>query len=110
MPTSIPRLATKVCCLCALQIDRGNKECIHSRYSLHEFLLVLDGLDEYDRDSIGKTQVATLMLDLIRSTRVNKLLSSSLEVPVENAFRGVPGMCLESPTSPDISAYIHSRL
>ncbi|KAM0721527.1 hypothetical protein Q7P37_002452 [Cladosporium fusiforme] len=74
------------------------------------FCFVIDGLDEYDRDSIGKTQLATLMLDLTRSTKVKILLSSRPEVPFENAFRGAPGICLESLTSPDISAYIHSRL
>lgn len=50
------------------------------------------------------------MLDLTRFTRVKILLSSSPEVPFENTFRGVPRMCLESLTSPYISAYIHSRL
>lgn len=71
---------------------------------------VTDNLDDYNRDSIGKPQLATLMLYLTRSTRVKILLSSRAEVPIENTFRGVTGICLESLTSPDILAFIHSRL
>lgn len=74
------------------------------------FCFVIDGLDEYDRDSIGKTKLATLMLDITSSERVKILLSSRPEVPFENAYRGVPGICLESLTGSDILVYIESRL
>ena len=37
------------------------------------FLFIVDGLDEYERDSIGKSQLAKPMLDLTKSHRVFKL-------------------------------------
>jgi hypothetical protein len=76
----------------------------------NNFFFIIDGLDEYDRDSIGKTQLAELMLDLTRSPRVKLLLSSRPETPFKAAFQQCPTLRLEKLTEPDMSAYVNKRL
>ena len=76
----------------------------------NNFFFIIDGLDEYDRDSIGKTQLADLMLDLTRSPRVKLLLSSRPETPFKTAFQQCPTLRLEKLTEPDISAYVNKKL
>jgi hypothetical protein len=70
-----------------------------------KFFFAIDGLDEYERDSIGKTELAELMLNLTRSYKVKLLLSSRPESPFEVAFRTCPSLRLESLTKHDILAY-----
>ncbi|KAM0708445.1 hypothetical protein Q7P35_005097 [Cladosporium inversicolor] len=74
------------------------------------FFFMIDGLDEYDRDSVGKTELAELMLDMTRSKRIKLLLSSRPETPFETVFRDCPVLRLELLTMPDISAYVEKRL
>ena len=76
----------------------------------NNFFFIIDGLDEYDRDSIGKTQLAELMLELTRSPRVKLLLSSRPETPFKTAFQQCPTLRLEKLTESDISAYVNTRL
>ena len=76
----------------------------------HNFFFIIDGLDEYDMDSIGKTQLAELMLELTRSPRVKLLLSSRPETPFKTAFQQCPTLRLEKLTESDISAYVDKRL
>ncbi|GAB7326361.1 hypothetical protein MBLNU13_g10396t2 [Cladosporium sp. NU13] len=76
----------------------------------NNFFFIIDGLDEYDRDSIGKTQLAKLMLDLTHSPRVKVLLSSRPETPFKIAFLQCPTLRLEELTKPDVSAYVNKRL
>jgi hypothetical protein len=76
----------------------------------NNFFFIIDGLDEYDRDSIGKMQLAELMLELTRSSRVKLLLSSRPDTPFKTAFQPCPTLRLEKLTGPDISAYVKKRL
>ena len=74
------------------------------------FFFAIDGLDEYDRDSIGKTELAQLFLDMTRSMRVKLLVSSRPEAAFESVFRQCPSIRLENLTKPDIVSYVKSRL
>jgi len=76
----------------------------------NNFFFIIDGLDEYDRDSIGKTELAELMLNLVRSPRVKLLLSSRPETPFKTAFHQCPTLRLETLTESDMSAYVNQRL
>jgi hypothetical protein len=75
-----------------------------------KFFFAIDGLDEYERDSIGKTELAELMLNLTRSYKVKLLLSSRPESPFEVAFRTCPSLRLESLTKRHIWIYTKNRL
>ncbi|KAM0718127.1 hypothetical protein Q7P37_006459 [Cladosporium fusiforme] len=74
------------------------------------FFFIIDGLDEYDRDSIGKGELVELMWMMTRSSRVKLLLSSRLETEFHNGFRSCPSIRLEDLTEPDIRNYIQARL
>lgn len=74
------------------------------------FCFIIDGLDEYERDSVGKTELAELMLTMTRSPNVKLLLSSRPETSFEVAFQQCPSLCLETLTKPDILEYVETRL
>lgn len=74
------------------------------------FFFAIDGLDEYNRDSVGKTTLAELMLDLTRSPKVKLLLSSRPETRFEVVFRHCPLLRLEQLTKPDTIAYVNKKL
>lgn len=74
------------------------------------FFFIIDGLDEYDRDSIGKGELVELMWMMTRSSRVKLLLSSRLETEFHNGFRSCPSIRLEDLTERDIRNYIQARL
>lgn len=74
------------------------------------FFFIIDGLDEYDRDSVGKAELAELMLNMTKYSRVKCLLSSRLETPFKVAFRQSPQLRLEMLTKPDILAYVETKL
>lgn len=76
----------------------------------HKFFFAIDGLDEYDRDSVGKTELTELMLNPTRSYAVKLLLSSRPETPFETAFHNCPTLRLESLTKHDIRRYTKDRL
>lgn len=71
---------------------------------------IIDGLDEYESDSIGKSDLAELMLSLTRSSKVKLLLSSRPEIPFETCFKQCPSIRLETLTQPDILAYVEAKL
>ena len=74
------------------------------------FFFVIDGLDEYDRDSVAKRELAELMVSMAQSPRVKLLLSSRPESPFEIAFRLYPSLCLEDLTRSDIVEYVQAKL
>jgi hypothetical protein len=74
------------------------------------FFFIIDGPDEFERDSIGKAELAELMLEMTKTRRVKILLSSRPETPFENAFGSCPRLRLETLTRPDILAYISAKL
>lgn len=76
------------------------------------FFFIIDGLDEYERNSMGKTKLAELMLDMAQSPRVKILLSSRPESAFASCFhrRVVPTIHLHHLTRPDIAAYVDARL
>ena len=74
------------------------------------FFFMIDGLDEYEKDSIGKAELAEMVLNMTRSRRIKILVSSRPEAPFERAFRQQPMLRLETLTAPDIAAYIRLRL
>jgi hypothetical protein len=77
------------------------------------FFFIIDGLDEYDADSIGKRQLADFVGGMTASTKVKILLASRPEAPFESVF-GVglrcPTLRLETLTKSDISCYVAARL
>lgn len=75
-----------------------------------KFFFAIDGLDEYDRDSIGKTELAQMFKDLARSERFKLLVSSRPEAAFETVFYQCPALRLELLTKDDILSYVHSRL
>lgn len=74
------------------------------------FFFIIDGLDEYDRDSMGKTQLAELMLHMSQSPRVKLLISSRPETPFKNVFRQCRTLNLESLTASDIETFVKRSL
>jgi hypothetical protein len=74
------------------------------------YFLMIDGLDEYESDSIGKTQLAKFMLELAASSNVKLVLTSRPEPAFEFALRGLPTLRLEALTRPDISAFTKTSL
>jgi len=77
------------------------------------FFFIIDGLDEYDADSIGKRQLADFVGSMTVSTKVKIVLASRPEAPFESVF-GVglrcPTLRLEVFTKNDISSYVAARL
>lgn len=76
----------------------------------NNFFFMIDGLDEYERDSIGKAELAELIMNMTRSRRIKILVSSRPEAPFERAFRQHPMLRLETLTAPDIVTYVELRL
>ena len=74
------------------------------------FFFIVDGLDEYERDNIGKSELAELMGTIAKSPRVKILLSSRPEAAFERYFRACPSLRLEDLTRRDITKYIHDQL
>jgi hypothetical protein len=77
------------------------------------FFFIIDGLDEYEADSIGKRQLADFIGGMTASKRVKVVLASRPEAPFESVF-GVglrcPTLRLEVLTKSDISSYVAARL
>lgn len=74
------------------------------------FFFMIDGLDEYGENSIGKASLADLMLDLAQSPNIKLLLASRPETPFHNRFTRCPQLRLETLTKSDILTYAKSRL
>ena len=74
------------------------------------FFFIVDGLDEYERDNIGKSELAELMGTIAKSPRVKILLSSRPEAAFERYFQACPSLRLEDLTRRDITKYIHDQL
>lgn len=81
-----------------------------SRSLSKNFFFIIDGLDEYDRDSIGKTLIAEMMLSLTQSPRVKLLISSRPENPFKTVFWQCPTLRLEQLTAVDIETYVKKML
>lgn len=77
--------------------------------SVHH-LFIIDGLDEYHRDNIGKTQLVEIFLGMAKCPNIKLLLASRPEIPFVTGFRHYPNLRLEVLTVPDIQAYIDARL
>lgn len=74
------------------------------------FFFIVDGLDEYERDNIGKSELAELMGTIAKSPRVKILLSSRPEAAFERYFQARPSLRLEELTRRDITKYIQDQL
>lgn len=74
------------------------------------FCFIVDGLDEYDGDSIRKTQLAKLMLNLTKTSRVKLLISSRPESPFRSVFQPCPTLRLEQLTARDMEVYVEKTL
>lgn len=75
-----------------------------------KFLFVVDGMDEYESDSMGKADLAWLMLDMAASSRVKWVISSRPEAHFKTAFRRCQSLCLQTLTKPDIREYVDTKL
>ncbi|TLD09746.1 small s protein [Venturia nashicola] len=74
------------------------------------FFFAIDGLDEYDQDSIGKMDLTQIFLGLARSKRVKFLVSSRPEAVFQSSLRHCPTVRLESMTALDILSFVKTRL
>jgi len=74
------------------------------------FFFIIDGLDEYERDGVGKTELANLFLKMTKSSRVKLLISSRPENQFRTAFMRCPTLQLETLTKTDISVYVNTGL
>lgn len=74
------------------------------------YLFIIDGLDEYNRDNIGKTELVDIFLKMASCPNIKLLLSSRPETPFATGFRRCPSLRLETLTKPDITAYINAKL
>lgn len=75
-----------------------------------KYLFVIDGLDEYNRDNIGKTELVDMFLEIVSCLNIKLLLSSRPEMPFATGFRRCPSLRLETLTKSDIMAYINAKL
>ena len=74
------------------------------------FFFLIDGLDEYETDSVGKSQLAQYMLELAMLPHVRLVLASRPEPAFEFAFRKCPALRLEALTEADIRTYVKTSL
>lgn len=75
-----------------------------------KFFIMIDGLDEYEADSIGKANLADILSSISSSLKLKLLLASRPEIPFEIRLGRNPSLRLETLTKPDISAYVKARL
>lgn len=74
------------------------------------FLFLIDGLDEYDSDGVGKTELAEIVLGMARSSKIKIVVSSRPETSFENSFRCYKKLRLQDLTKGDIANFVESRL
>lgn len=88
----------------------GHQQYRKGRLCHHQYLFIIDGLDEYNRDNIGKTELVDMSLEMASCPNIKLLLSSRPEMPFATGFRRCPSLRLETLTKPDITAYINAKL
>lgn len=91
-------------------VTAGMRKVLQSELLRTKFLFVVDGMDEYENDSMGKADLAWLMRDMTVSSRVKLLVSSRPEAPFRTELDQCPSLRLETLTRPDITEFVETKL
>ena len=91
-------------------LSAAMKNLLGAKALQQRYLLLIDGLDEYDSVSVGMSKLADYMLEMTATSEVKLVVSSRPWIPFELAFAACPKIAVETLTRSDIAEYTHDRV
>jgi energy-coupling factor transporter ATP-binding protein EcfA2 len=88
------------------ELVRGFNLLLETTRSTHEFLFIIDGLDEFEGQS---TDLINWIKDVITWPHVKICVSSRPWVVFEDAFKKYPSLTMQTLTTDDIENYVQDR-